>query len=390
MADFLEVIESISAESASIQKLFGTEGVGVRGLRKSPEYMKSLGEAADLVAKVYAGRKPVYYLQEAMTTSDFPLLFADIMDRQVLAAYREAPSVWPAYARRKEVRDFRAVKRFPYATGGEAILTQVAQDASYPESKINDSTPYTYAVKKYGRRMPFAWETLINDDLDQLKDTPARFGRAARATEDYFATSLHVGTTGPDGTFYSAGNGNVVTANPALSVAALTTAFNVFGAMTDADGKPIVIEAVTLEVCPALEVTARNILNATEIMVASGGGSYNAQDQLRVANWMKNRTTLVVNPWIPIVATSSNGTTTWFLHATADESSAAMEVGFLRGHSEPEIFMKSPNAMRVGGGEVNAMDGDFDTDSIQYKVRHVLGGCTLDPKLSVGSQGDGS
>ena len=36
--------------------------------------------------------------------------------------------------------------------------------------------------------------------------------------------------------------------------------------------------------------------------------------------------------------------------------------------------MKSPNAQLLSGGASNAADGDFDTDSIAYKVRHVMGG----------------
>jgi hypothetical protein len=105
---------------------------------------------------------------------------------------------------------------------------------------------------------------------------------------------------------------------------------------------------------------------------------------------MKNRVRLSVDPYIPIVASSSNGSTSWFLFANPNNGRPALEIGFLRGHESPEIFIKAPNAQRVGGGNVNPMDGDFDTDSIQYKVRHVLGGVTQDNKMSVASNGSGS
>jgi hypothetical protein len=36
------------------------------------------------------------------------------------------------------------------------------------------------------------------------------------------------------------------------------------------------------------------------------------------------------------------------------------------------------------------MEGDFETDAIHYKVRHVFGGVTLDPIMSVYSNGSGS
>ncbi len=392
MAEFLEVVESIRAEEASVQKLFSGDGQGVRSARKGPEYMKGLAEAASFIAEVYQGRRPMHHLKEAMTTSDFPLLFADVLDRQLLAAYRETPQHWTAIAKRADVTDFRNVKRFPRGLGGASVLAQVATDASYPEDKIADSTPYTYAVKKYGRRMPFAWETLVNDDLDALKDVPARFGRATRMTEEKFCTELYADANGPHATFFSSGNANIVTGNPVLSIAGLQTAMTVLGAMTDGEGNPIVVDMAVLVVPPALSITADNILNAIQLELTTAGGvlASSTEQRLITQNWMKNKLTKVVNPWLPLVSSSADGNTAWYLFAAPAADSAALEMGFLRGHSEPEIFMKAPNATLVGGGASGVMDGDFDTDSVQYKVRHVLGGCTLDPKLAVASEGDGS
>jgi hypothetical protein len=42
----------------------------------------------------------MHRLQEAMSTSDFPLLFGDIIDRSMLGRYREWPTVWAQLARR--------------------------------------------------------------------------------------------------------------------------------------------------------------------------------------------------------------------------------------------------------------------------------------------------
>jgi hypothetical protein len=64
-----------------------------------------------------------------------------------------------------------------------------------------------------------------------------------------------------------------------------------------------------------------------------------------------------------------------------------MEVGFLIGHETPELFQKTPNAVRVGGGPVDPTDGDFETDSVEWKLRHVYGGTLMDPKSGVASKG---
>lgn len=386
MPEFLEVIETIRAEEASVQRLFGGEGRSVRSGQRSPEYAAKLAEAARFLADIYDGRRPAYQLREAMTTSDFPLLFGDILDRQLLANYREAPATYRNYTRVATVPDFRTVKRFAI-DGSEAVLTKVEQQAEYPESNLSE-TKYEYSVAKYGRRVPFAWEAIINDDLDALKDIPARLGRAARRTEEKFVTQLFVDTSGPHASFYTTGNKNKVTGNPVLSIAALQTAFQTLAAQTDADGEPILIDAVELVVPPALEVTALNILNAIQLEIVEAGGTSN--QKVIAANWMRNRLRLNVNPYIPIVASTANGNTSWFLFASPSNGRPALEIGFLRGHTEPEIFIKEPNARRVGAGVADPMAGDFDTDSIQYKVRHVLGGTRIDPKMTVASNGSGS
>ena len=90
------------------------------------------------------------------------------------------------------------------------------------------------------------------------------------------------------------------------------------------------------------------------------------------------------------MASTANGSTSWFLFANPDNGRPAIEMGFLSGHEEPEIFMKAPNSMRVDGGGVDVMNGDFDNDAIEYKLRHVFGGTREDPKMTVASNGSGS
>jgi hypothetical protein len=94
----------------------------------------------------------------------------------------------------------------------------------------------------------------------------------------------------------------------------------------------------------------------------------------------------VVNPWLPIVDTTK-GTTAWYLFADPGIGRPAMEVGFLIGHDSPELFMKAPNAIRIGGGVVGAEDGSFETDGVDYKVRHVFGGTLMDPKGAFANTG---
>lgn len=387
--DLLEV-GAFNRATASEAKIYEGDGTSLsRRTRKAaanPQYQTRFAEAMGLYTRVIKGdRRAALDFQEAMTTSDFSFLFGDIIDRQMLANYQQMPVQWTQLARIGRVRDFRTVKRFTL-DGGESVLQEVGEQSEYPAADLADGV-YEYRVRKFGRRIPLSWETLINDDLDAFADIPRRLGNAARRSEERFATSLYATATGPDSTFFSAGNANLT--DEQLTIAGLQEAMRMLGEQTDADGDPIYIDAAALVVPPSLEVPARNILNATEIFASTGGGDGVSNDQLRVTNWMRNRVSLIVNPWLPILD-QATGSTAWYLFANPNDGRPAMEIGQLIGHESPELFQKSPNATRVGGGLVDATDGDFDTDSVEWKVRHVLGGTLMDPKSALASTGLGS
>ena len=412
--DFMDTLEVIRQEAASVQRIFGADD-GQRAPSRAgtadPRYAGRVAEAASFVADVYDGRRPVWQMREAFTTADFPILFGDILDRQVLAEYRERIPTWEAVARRRVVRDFRGVKLFKPLTGVSGRLEAVGELVEYPEATIGEQDTQTITVAKFGKRLGISWETLINDDLDQMQALPRKMATMARRTESYMATELYVGTAGPHGTLYSVGNLNIVNQtnapgypsaadNPALSIAALGQALHVFGAQLDEDGNPIEHDAVTLVVPPALEVVANNIMNATALEMTTDGGTPNIADttssptatgerRLLVANWLSRRLRVVVNPLIPLIA-DTNGNTSWFLFASPGSDREALVMAFLRGWEDPSVFIKSSNARRLGGGDVDPLDGDFDVDAVTYKVRHVIGSARVDPKATVASNGTGS
>lgn len=387
MNDFLDLLETVRSEEASTDRLFNaaSDGRGIHSVRamkrKDPRYQRALVEANRLYEDVLTGRTPMYRIKEAMSTSDFPYLFGDIIDRELLGRYQEWPSVWKGFSRRGVVRDFRTKNLFK-VDGAEGVLSSVGQGNEYPEAALTDAK-YSYAVGKYGRRIPFLWEALVNDDLDALRSTPDRLAKAARMTEERFSTELFVDSTGPDATFFSSGNKNLGTA-AALSLASLQVGLQTMWAQVDADGNPVYTGTVRLVVPPQLKVTANNIVNATQLFNSPGATS---GDQYVANNWVNSQVVeVVVQPWLPIVDTTK-GTTAWYLFADPGVGRPAMEMGFLAGHDVPELFMKAPNAIRIGGGVVGAEDGSFETDGVDYKVRHVFGGSLLDPKAAFANAG---
>lgn len=388
---------------------------GLQGYQKLHEgraarRQAKIASAAALWGDLLSGKVPMYYLQEAVmprtfpvlraiesnypglisiteahTTSDFPLLTGDVIDRMMLGRYREFPSPWRQFAKVSTLRDFRTVRRVAL-DGAEGRWNQVAEMEEHDRDAMSE-TGYTYAPLKYANGVAISFEAIMNDDLDAFTTIPDRLGRGGARTINHFVTSLYVDANGPHASLYTVGNGNIVTGNPALSVAALNTAFSILGTRTDTEGEPIIIEEAILVVPPALRVTANNIMNQIQVVMTNTGGA--SGQEMWVNNWIVGNLSLVIDPYIPIVASVADGATSWYLFANPSVGRPALEVGFLQGFAEPQLYQKLANTVRVGGG-VDQQAGDFGTMSQEYKGVIAFGGARLDPKCTVASEGDGS
>jgi hypothetical protein len=322
---------------------------------------------------------------EAQTTSDFPLLVGDVLDRMLLQRFNEAPQVWREYISvGRPLRDFRTARMIT-TDGGDGRYAEIPEEGGLTYTTLTE-TGYTITPALYGKAVKLSWRLLINDDLDAFAELPAVLGRGGRRTISRYATDLLFDANGPDATFVSAGNGNLITGNPVLSIASLGTAIQQLAGFVDDEGEPIVVEGVKLVHGPGLRVTVQNLLNQLTVDVTSVGGT-NTQT-VRVANWIISGMTAVEDPYIPIIATT-NGATSWMLVADPNVNRPAARVRFLAGFEQPALFQKMPNTMRLGGGVDNAL-GDFQSMSQEWKGLIAFGGTTIEPKSLVGSNGSGA
>lgn len=344
--------------------------------------------SSPIAAEILCRRYPAAF-RETMTTSDFTALTADVLDRVLLGNYMATPQSWRSICKVATLRDFRDVKRF-VVNGAEQPWSTVPEKAPHTMQAISQPAPYTYAPSKYeSGTEPLSWEAMINDDLGIFTDLPARLTKGAIRTIQKFVTQLHIDASGPHASLYTSGNVNIITSNPVLSVAALGTGLKMLRKMLDSGGDPILIDGkIILEVTPDLEVTAKNIMNQILVDTTEAGGTSN--QRVRVNNWIVSNFNVVVNEYIPIVASSANGTTTWCLFADpAAQNRSALEVGFLRGYDNPVLLQKLSNTMRMGGGIAQEF-GDWSTMSTEMKGLIVFGGSRIDPKSTVASNGSGS
>lgn len=331
----------------------------------------------------------LYKMRESQSIEDFPLLLGDAIDRSLMLGYAEAPTMYQMIAQVRQLRDFRVANQYAIDGGDGSFGEAIGRGQPYPEAQLTE-TKYTLQLEKFGRRMAFFWELIINDDLGAFNDIVRRFGRAARRSEQKAVTSKYAG----NGTFFATGNGNLITtglgassSNPVLSAAGLQDGMKILARQVDAGGEPILIDAVTLVVPPALETVGLNILNSLTVESTEAGGTSN--QKIIVQNWLRNRIRMAVDPYLPIID-ATHGHTAWYLFADPNSGRPALQFATRRGATGPEMFLRSSNAIRVGAGMSDPLDGDFDHDSIDYKVRHCYGAATGDPKMAVTSNGSGS
>lgn len=373
MADFLEIMNNWD---------------GFRATRKHVVNEAAMAGALDLIMNKdrLSRRMHEARIEEAITTADFPYLFGQVIDRQLLANYKVVYADWKTYVRTTTVPDFNTVRR-EKLHGADNTLAEVPEKGEYLPVKPTNCR-YTYNVKKYGRQFDISWESLINDSLGAFSDIPTRFSTAALRSEARFVTGLYAGSGGDgNASLYGA---TITDCSQAvtnlgvlpLTIANLETTMELMSAQTDPNGEPIGVMAKHLVVPPSLEMTARSILTSANKMMTYGGDDESAAVPWPTTNVIPQMgLQLHVDPFLPIVDTT-HGTTAWYLFADPSQG-AALEFAYLRGYESPEVVMKASNKVAVGGGGLTSpFSGDFETDNVMYRVRHVFGGAPMDPRFT--------
>lgn len=375
---FSTTVRELDSKTQSIAEMFGGQRVASVAPRGDARWEARLVEAERFVMDLRTGRRDLWQFREAMSTSDFPLLFADSLDRQLYGAYEATVPTWRNYCRPATVNDFREVKRF--ATSGiRGLLTKVGELEEH-KRRSQTEAEYKYAVSKYEAGFSLSFEAMVNDDLNAFMRLPQDLADSARDSEEDFVTRLYCDASGPHASFYTVGNDNILTGNPALTRDALQAAITKLLKRKDANGNPIVVKAVELVVGNGLVMTAQEIVDATEYRsVGTDGDVTIIRGNGVAANLRVNG-----NAWVDSVATTANADTAWWVFANPAGPRPALEFGRLRGYEQPALYEKIPDMRRIGGGEV---PWSFNHGASEKKIQHIYGGVVVDPKMTVASNG---
>lgn len=302
--------------------------------------------------------------REAMSTSDFPILFGDALNRSLARRYAAAQPVWRRFAARQVVADFRPSKIIDFMGAG-GVLDRVPEYGEYPARAFEESE-FTTTLAKYGDRLQWSWEMQVNDDLGAFDTAPQALTRGATSTEDYTATSVLCDAAGPNSAlFASVDNVPLTRENLEAAIQSVTDA-------VDEDGNPIDIGTPILVVPRALQLTAQNIVNTTETRGQAASGT--TRQDIVTGNGLSETPEIVPNRWLTAINKSAKAKTTWYLLPDPNGIRPAVYETFLRGYETPDLRVKADAGMRLGGGDIDPSEGSFERDDVQYRIRHVVGG----------------
>lgn len=169
--------------------------------------------------------KAMNHRSSGAATSDFAVLFENVMYKQMRAAYAVQSDTWKRFCKTDTVSDFRNSNRF--LNGSFGALDLKPENAEYQNKAIPDGAKTSISVQTYGNMIGISREALINDDMGALADVAARFGRAAgltieKAVYTMLALNSGLGPTMSDAQPFFHANRSNVTTSAALSVAALS------------------------------------------------------------------------------------------------------------------------------------------------------------------------
>ena len=292
---------------------------------------------------------------EAMTTAHFTQYFSDALSRQFYADYQYQVGEWKNYTFPDTAPDFRDVSRIRMSEPGTLYKRYEKSEA---KGTYITEAKYAYGVEEFSRQFDVSWQTILNDDLGKIKETPQRMARAAARFEDSFVSNLYDNATTQAalvalGAAY-AGTGRLTAPNLAIAVNALMQ-------RTDAGGNHIALNRVHLVIPPILRIQARVILES----ILMAGVATNDKNVLRdfIAG-------VHVDPYIATAAPN----VPWYLFADPN-SVPAVPVVRLQGINGPWVYKKRSDIEMITGTAPAAFSmGSFATGDIEYAVEDIIGG----------------
>lgn len=291
------------------------------------------------------GMSPSAIAERMLSTSDFPAIMGDTVNRALVAGYQAAPSALKTVARKSTARDFRRKTKLQISEA--PVLEKVNEGGEFKYGALHDAKE-SYAIATFGKIIAVSRQIIVNDDVGAFTDMSAKWGEAAADFEaQHLVDLLEAGSgAGPvmddTKTLFHADHGNVSASGTVISVTSLAEARLKMRKQKGLAGRPINMRPRFLVVPPELELTAEQVLAAIQPTTTDDVNPFGGKLEL-------------------LVETRLSSATRWYL-VSDPVTTEGLEYSYLQGEEGPQIETKQ----------------GFEIDGMAFKVRLDFGAAFLE------------
>lgn len=360
-----------------------------------------LWRAAEGKAPTPGGRKPTsaerrlaqFRLAESVSSGEFPTQILPAVRRTLQARFDATPRRHQEFTTRKTVQAINVEEEVNvYTFGDQANLEDMAKNGDafvkgglptiqprqpYPQIGLT-GTGKKIKARKIGEAFGLDWEAVIRSrgtQVNLIRDSFEAFGAHAANQEEIdvakllvkaagFATATGEGLNGA-----TALSGNPDLYDPDDIATALGTLLNTnVEGQLPSYGRFVILTAIANAPLIQRAVGARNFVrNPGAETGYSWSESIDFGASVEVIGWR----------WLTAIWPAM-GKGAIIVPVPDDSELPALSSNYLEGFESPSLWIKDSNARNASGGEVNVeTDGDFDSDAIVTRVRHVHGATSL-------------
>lgn len=297
----------------------------------------------------FAGREEVLRMA-FLSTSDFPALFENALNRSLAARYAQATPTYRRIARQRTYVDFRA--HTTVRVGDFPEMQPVSPEGGEVKAGKFSEAKETTSVTAYGIQVPISRQMLVNDSLGGIQQILNDRGAAVARFEEKTFYAMMLGGSNADGPtlvetsrqVFNTTDNTKSSSGGAIGVTTVSVGRAKMMAQTSSDGGK-------LGLYPTILLCGPDKLTEAEQLVATIQPT-----QASNVNVFSGRLDPVSTPWI-----TGNA---WYLFADPG-AAACFEWGLLDGYSAPRFRMDEPFGVQ---GVAFSLEHDFGCGAIDFRA----------------------
>lgn len=278
------------------------------------------------------------------TTSDFPAIYENAVNRTLEARYALAAPTYRRLARRSDFRDFRPHKTVKL--GDFPMLEKVAEDGEIKYGSFSEGKEQVQAFA-YARAIAITRQMIVNDDLGAIADLLSSYGDTVALFEEVVFYSQALNANLADGkAVFHADHHNLANPAAAITVDSVSLGRASMSKQKSLEGNPLLSNRPRLLLCGPDKITEAEKLVAsiTPATVASVNIFSGRLEPLETAQ------------------ISGNG---WYLFPDAQaDGRSNYRYGLLDGYEAPRVRMEEPFGRQ---GFAMSVEHDFGVGATDYR-----------------------